>query len=470
MTIKALLKRWLHRPAQGGDSTVAFANDRDVGGCLMLEREAVADGATARAEASAEAHPAKPRVGKHTEAVIRAESEVLNSAVSAPYERRLVTLDTGDVVNTVIFGERDGHKPALVLAHGWGAGLGFYCHNLDALARTYRVFCFDWVGCGGSSRPRFNRHMSAEESERFFLDRFDEWTRRVGLDKERFILAGHSLGGYLAAVYALRHPHRLQGLALISPFGLPDPQAARNASENVNRWRTWQAQRARNAANASPAGSPEGEAPASPPDLEGPTESLDGRIPLRYRVARRVFRAAWNLNLTPQRFLRFASTFSDAWSRDLVQKYVDMRFAVAFRDPQQKQAIAHYLHAISVAPGSGEFAVKTLMLPGAWARLPLMHRLPALPPNLPVVYIYGDGDWMNPQHARELMQLSTGRGHHDMHLAVVPDSGHYLFLENPTAFNAVFLQSCQEHILKRDAARHETVVGNVHTDDRSSAS
>lgn len=43
----------------------------------------------------------------------------------------------------------------------------------------------------------------------------------MGLD--HFQLCGHSLGGYVAGAYALKHPHRLHGLVLASPAGVPEP-------------------------------------------------------------------------------------------------------------------------------------------------------------------------------------------------------------------------------------------------------
>jgi cardiolipin-specific phospholipase len=50
----------------------------------------------------------------------------------------------------------------------------------------------------------------------FFVDTLEEW-RQQQQHLNQFTLIGHSLGGLLAAEYAIQHPDRLDGLVLASP-------------------------------------------------------------------------------------------------------------------------------------------------------------------------------------------------------------------------------------------------------------
>ena len=56
-------------------------------------------------------------------------------------------------------------------------------------------------------------------AENFFLSSLESWRESVGVDK--MVIVGHSLGGYLASAYAVRYPHRVSGLVLVSPAGIP---------------------------------------------------------------------------------------------------------------------------------------------------------------------------------------------------------------------------------------------------------
>ena len=63
---------------------------------------------------------------------------------------------------------------------------------------------FFLTGFGRSSRPTFDT--DAINAERQFITGIEEWRKEVGLGK--FIIVGHSFGGFLAASYAIKYPER----------------------------------------------------------------------------------------------------------------------------------------------------------------------------------------------------------------------------------------------------------------------
>lgn len=133
----------------------------------------------------------------------------------------------------------------LLLTHGYGSGLGFYFKNIDQLSSIYdRVIAIDWLGMGSSDRASNVKNpimwssgnmrrrskcsswcnpMTTVRAVDFFIDSLEEFRKEKNLTS--FVLAGHSLGGYLSGRYALKYPTSLTGLVLISPVGVPKPPA-----------------------------------------------------------------------------------------------------------------------------------------------------------------------------------------------------------------------------------------------------
>lgn len=96
--------------------------------------------------------------------------------------------------------------PAIVLLHGLLFDGGMWRGQLEPLAALGRVVVIDGPGHGRSERPpRF----SMEEHADALVDAFGD----LGVD--RAVLVGLSWGGMVAMRFALQHPARVAGLALL---------------------------------------------------------------------------------------------------------------------------------------------------------------------------------------------------------------------------------------------------------------
>ncbi|MGN6257736.1 MAG: alpha/beta hydrolase [Solirubrobacterales bacterium] len=113
----------------------------------------------------------------------------------------------------VLRGEAEGEGPPVVLCHGITATRRYVLHGSRALARAgYRVVTYDARGHGESGPALAGESYGYAELvgdlERVVAEQVGE---------ERFFLGGHSMGAHTAVGYALRHPGRLAGLAVIGP-------------------------------------------------------------------------------------------------------------------------------------------------------------------------------------------------------------------------------------------------------------
>lgn len=294
--------------------------------------------------------------------------------------------------------------------------------NYDALAQNFdRVIAVDWPGMGCSSRdtlqmkkldwmcsmpakllskknPASNYALSLARSVTDeFIDSLEDLREEEQLTD--FVLAGHSLGGFLAAKYAIKYPTHLSGLVLISPVGVPFP----------------------------------------PPREEHMTPSqLDWRV--------RMLKNLWELNFTPQAIVRVAGSRGP----NLVKTTIDRRFSKEW-EAQELQLLADYLYQITALPAQGEYSLNTLLEPvfvrssspqakrsyrsGVYAKEPLEQDLCGLGSKVPVLLVFGDDDWLYYPAAAESVKLWR-KNHVDAELMMVSRAGHHLYLDNAKEFNA----------------------------------
>ncbi|KAK9813732.1 hypothetical protein WJX73_005841 [Symbiochloris irregularis] len=305
------------------------------------------------------------------------------------------------IMHTVTGGNQGG--PHLVCLSGYGAGAGFFFRNLDAMAQHFRLHAVDLIGTGMSGRPPFTAR-DRQGTEDFFLTALAKWQEDQGLNK--VILLGHSLGGYLAAQYTLQHPERVQHLVLVSPAGMVKQPEGWPGNTNYeylkNPW-SWRGQLAR------------------------------------------FFTTLWEAGATPGGFIRTLGP----WGPRMVNGYARNRFKRGMQlQEDELLAFEDYFYHIMAAKGSGEHALRHLLGPFAWARQPLeghMHQL-----KVPVSYIYGEYDWMDPAAGLRVchnVEEERGKlGPADLQVESLADAGHYPFLEQPQKFITALLGQLKTYL------------------------
>ena len=107
------------------------------------------------------------------------------------------------------------------------------------------------------------------QAEDFFLDPLIAFFDRKRITKASLI--GHSLGGYLAAAFALRYPNRTRSLMLLSPAGIPTHPAPTTATPPPTP--TNQSRRPSHPSDGESSTTPAAESPAEGSERGG----IDGR-------------------------------------------------------------------------------------------------------------------------------------------------------------------------------------------------
>jgi len=148
----------------------------------------------------------------------------LNRSLSGMEEKTITAamhtvhyLDSGTPKAPAPQGARDGSTP-IVLLHGIFAEKDHWVDFARPLTGQYRVIAPDIPGFGESTRLDDQPYDYAAHTQRLAA-----WLDAVGL--ERVHLAGNSMGGTIAALFAVQYPDRVASVAFIgAPHGIRSPQ------------------------------------------------------------------------------------------------------------------------------------------------------------------------------------------------------------------------------------------------------
>ncbi|CAK1584291.1 unnamed protein product [Parnassius mnemosyne] len=201
------------------------------------------------------------------------------------------------------------------------------------------------------------------------------------------ILLGHSLGGYIAAAYALKYPERVRHLVLADTWGFP----------------------------------------------ERPAQSLQDKQPLPLWV-RALATAMQPLN--PLWAVRAAGP-AGRWLVRRTRPDLALKFAP--RLPHAEQLIPDYIYKCNAQTPSGESAFHALMIGFGWAKNPMVHRVGQLDPKLPITVMYGSRSWVDNTTGELLCQ---NRPNSKTYVQVLNGAGHHVYLDKPDLFNKYVIEAC----------------------------
>lgn len=326
------------------------------------------------------------------EEALDAELRVLRCArrragAGVAVDRLRVRLDGGLVAAAWRAGpaEPTAGVPPLVVVPGFLAGAGWFWRNLGPIARESgsTVFVMDCIGAGLSSRPRRNfKAMRKEDVEDVLCADLERFVKALRLD--RFVLAGHSLGGLISANYALRYPHRVVSLIGLSSAGLPE----------------------------------------SPPTLDRLLSTWEGKL----------LKVLWD-NLRPGSVARAMGP----WGPAMATRYSQRRLRKGQLTEEEREALAEYLFHTTAAPSSLDGVLSSVFQPLAWAHRPLKWRFSEL--RVRADFIYGESDWMRWEHSAELLDTLPAELRGEV---TVTEGAHHVMIDAADEVNERIVQILQE--------------------------
>jgi pimeloyl-ACP methyl ester carboxylesterase len=134
------------------------------------------------------------------------------SVLSAQSTEQTVSV-FGAKINYVEAG--DAAKPTVILLHGLGGQSANWAFNIPALAANYHVIAPDQIGFGKSDRLTIQYRVGT------YVDFLDKFMSELKIEKAS--LVGNSLGGWVAALTAIKYPNRVEKVVLADAAGLKPP-------------------------------------------------------------------------------------------------------------------------------------------------------------------------------------------------------------------------------------------------------
>jgi len=134
-----------------------------------------------------------------------------NTLINYPYQTQTMELSNGVTMGYVDEGQG---AETLIFVHGLGANSSHWKYNIEELKESFRCVAVDLPGYWSS---RFKYYDEADYME-FFATSILEFVDSLGVQQPSLI--GHSMGGQVCMVAAIREPQKFRRLILVAPAGI----------------------------------------------------------------------------------------------------------------------------------------------------------------------------------------------------------------------------------------------------------
>lgn len=287
-------------------------------------------------------------------------------------------------------------KPPVVLIHGLLSGLAFWAMNLDEILDTGHIlYAIDLPGFGRSTRIDFSE--DDQETEDIFVEHIEMWRKKIGMSK--MIAVGHSFGGYITTIYAMKYPQYVKHMILVDPWGFPDVREEVTAVLEC-----------------------------------GGTDTLSTpliNLPIWVRVVMMVF-----MPFSPFTFLRLSGKHIGPKIIHYLRPDMTLRFSSLFGE-EDINTVPNYIYHTNKFSPTGENAFRSLAMPLAWAKNPLIKRISGIDKSVQITFVYGSRSWIDFQTGFEVKNILKG---HNVSVHVIDEAGHHLFADQPELFNSLIRQ------------------------------
>eukprot|EP01016_Furgasonia_blochmanni_P018326 TRINITY_DN2084_c0_g1_i3.p1 TRINITY_DN2084_c0_g1~~TRINITY_DN2084_c0_g1_i3.p1 ORF type:complete len:349 (-),score=100.13 TRINITY_DN2084_c0_g1_i3:270-1316(-) len=292
--------------------------------------------------------------------------------------------DGSQYIHTVKCGLQN--KKKVLLIHGYGGTNMWWMRMYKELAKVYCVYSIDLPGMGLSSRCKFPCQ-SEEETIAFFVNHLETWRQQVGW--EEFEIISHSFGAYIGSFYTLAHKQRVTKLFLISPAGITKKEIY--------------------------------------DDLYVEFVKEQG---LLAEVHTRFNHFMWKHKIDPFQFVR-SFGFLRRW---VIRSLAKEKFGRIAGDAGDRKIIEDMYEELCFMPDSSEKCIFNLFHKSFTAYHPLEERF-VNELELPIIFLFGDQDWMDPSGAKRVKEGYKGR----CEILTAPNSGHQVTVDNWEECNRVIL-------------------------------